>query len=156
MRKRDKQRNADLLLNHGVKQCQECGEEYTPSSGQGKQQKYCSKSCKGKANDRNKFFKGGYSRSTYILLWLKARNEKSYTAPCYYCGDKLSPEAGHFVVEHKVPRSKLEKTKQAMREISNLVISCIPCNKLKGINDYKAFKAEMAGDSELDVPEHKG
>jgi hypothetical protein len=156
MRERDKQRNADHLLNHGSKQCQECGVEYTPNSGQGKQQKYCSKFCKGKVNDKKKFFKGGYSRCTYILLWLKARNEGSYTAPCFYCGTKLPPEVGRFVVEHKIPRIKLKKTKQAMREITNLVISCIPCNKLKGVNDHQAFKAEMASNSKLDVPEHTG
>ncbi len=160
MEERDKQWNADHLLKHGAKQCQECGVEYTPSSGQGRRQKYCSKRCKERVKgriDRAKgLHKGSYSRYTYIVLWLKARNEKSYTAPCFYCGDKLPPEVGRFVVEHKIPRLKLERTKEAMHDISNLVISCVPCNKLKGINDYKAFKAEMASDSEFDVPEHKG
>jgi len=160
MEERDKQWNADHLLKHGAKQCQECGEEYTPSSGQGRRQKYCSKRCKervkGRTDRAKGLHKGSYSRYTYIVLWLRARNEKSYTAPCFYCGDKLPPEVGRFVVEHKIPRLKLERTKEAMHDISNLVISCIPCNKLKGINDYKAFKAEMAGDSELDVQEHKG
>jgi len=160
MEERDKQWNADHLLKHGAKQCQECGEEYTPNSGQGRRQKYCSKRCKervkGRTDRAKGLHKGSYSRYTYIVLWLRARNEKSYTAPCFYCGDKLPPEVGRFVVEHKIPRLKLERTKEAMHDISNLVISCIPCNKLKGINDYKAFKAEMAGDSELDVQEHKG
>jgi 5-methylcytosine-specific restriction endonuclease McrA len=160
MEERDKQWNADHLLKHGAKQCQECGEEYTPNSGQGRRQKYCSKRCKervkGRTDRAKGLHKGSYSRYTYIVLWLRARNEKSYTAPCFYCGDKLPPEVGRFVVEHKIPRLKLERTKEAMHDISNLVISCIPCNKLKGINDYKAFKTEMAGDSELDVPEHKG
>ena len=160
MEERDKQWNADHLLKHGAKQCQECGEEYTPNSGQGRRQKYCSKRCKervkGRTDRAKGLHKGSYSRYTYIVLWLRARNEKSYTAPCFYCGDKLPPEVGRFVVEHKIPRLKLERTKEAMHDISNLVISCIPCNKLKGINDYKAFKAEMASDSELDVQEHKG
>ena len=160
MEERDKQWNADHLLKHGAKQCQECGEEYTPNSGQGRRQKYCSKRCKervkGRTDRAKGLHKGSYSRYTYIVLWLRARNEKSYTAPCFYCGDKLPPEVGRFVVEHKIPRLKLERTKEAMHDISNLVISCIPCNRLKGINDYKAFKTEMAGDSELDVPEHKG
>ena len=160
MRERDKQRNADHLLNHGSKQCQECGVEYTPNSGQGKQQKYCSMRCKQrvkwKVDRENKLYKGGYSRCTYIILWLKARNEENYTAPCHYCGAKLPPEIGQFVVEHKIARSKLKRTKEAMHDISNLVISCVNCNKLKGTNDYKAFKAEMACNSKLDVPEHTG
>ena len=160
MKERDKLWKAEYLLKHGPKQCQECGVEYIPNSGQGKQQKYCSRHCKekvrGRADRERKLYKGGYSRSTYIILWLKARNEKNYTAPCYYCGAKLSPEVGCFVIEHLIPRVKLERTKQAMHDISNLVISCIPCNKLKGTNDHKAFKAEMASDSELDVSEHTG
>ena len=160
MEERDEQWNADYLLKHGAKQCQECGEEYTPNSGQGKRQKYCSKRCKERVKgrlDREKgLHKGGYSRYIYIVLWLKARNEKSYTAPCHYCGAKLSPEVGCFIIEHAVPRLKLERTKEAMHDISNLVISCIPCNRLKGINDYKAFKAEVASNSELNVSEHTG
>jgi 5-methylcytosine-specific restriction endonuclease McrA len=160
MEERDKQWNADYLLRHGAKQCQECGEEYAPNSGQGRRQKYCSKRCKERVKsrvDREKgLYKGGYSRYTYILLWLKARNEKSYTAPCHYCGEKLPPEVGRFVVEHTIPRLKLERTKEAMHDISNLVISCISCNKLKGVNEYKTFKAAVACDSQLNVQEHKG
>lgn len=160
MRKRDKQRIAENLLNHGRKNCSECGEEYIPNSGQGKQQKYCSSRCKQRVRARvdreNKLYKGGYSRCTYLILWLRARNEKNYTAPCHYCETKLPPEIGKFIIEHKIPRTKLPRTKQAMHDISNLVISCVPCNKLKGVDDYKAFKAKMASDSELNVPEHTG
>jgi hypothetical protein len=156
--RRGEQWDADYSIRHGAKQCQECGKEYTPSCGQGKQQKYCSKYCKSKVKNRSieRKWRGGYSRYTYILLWLKARDEKDYTAPCHYCKKKLSPEIGYFVIEHKIPRSRLENTKEAMHDISNLVISCISCNELKGTNAYQTFKAEMAGDSELDVPEHKG
>ena len=159
MEERDEQRNAEYLLNHGLKQCKECGRDYLPNSGQGRQQKYCSKFCKHKVKGRldreRKLYKGGYSRCTYILLWLKARNEKSYTAPCHYCGEKLPPKVGYFVIEHKIPRSKLEKTKEAMHDITNLVISCIPCNRLKGTNAYQTFKVEVASNSELNVSEYK-
>ena len=160
MVKRDEQWKAEYLLKHGPKQCQECGVEYIPNSGQGKRQKYCSKHCKRKVKGRldreRKLYKGGYNRRTYIVLWLRARNEEDYTAPCHYCGARLPPEVGCFVIEHKIPRSKLKKTKEAMHDISNLEISCIPCNRLKGTNGYQAFKAEMASDSELDVSEHTG
>ena len=160
MRKRDKQRIADHLLNHGMKQCKECGRNYLPRSGQGRNQKYCSKHCRQKVKSRtdreNKLYKGGYNRHTYIILWLRARNEKDHTAPCHYCGTRLLPEVGCFVIEHKIPRSKLEKTKEAMHDISNLEISCIPCNRLKGTNEYQTFKVEVAGNSEFDVPEHQG
>ena len=160
MEERDEQRNAEYLLNHGLKQCKECGRDYLPSSGQGRQQKYCSKFCKQKVKGRldreRKYYKGGYNRHTYIVLWLRARNEKDYTAPCHYCGTRLLPEVGCFVIEHKIPRSKLEKTKEAMHDISNLVISCIPCNRLKGINGYQTFKVEVASNSELNVSEYKG
>ena len=160
MREREKRRNAEYLLNHGLKECEECGGDYLPSSGQGKTQKYCSKRCKNRvrsrANREEGLHKGGYNRCTYILLWLKARNEKDYTAPCHYCKKKLPPEVGYFVIEHKIPRSKLEKTKEAMHDITNLVISCIPCNKSKGTNAYQTFKIEMASNSELNVSEYKG
>jgi 5-methylcytosine-specific restriction endonuclease McrA len=69
---------------------------------------------------------------------------------------KLFPEVGYFVIEHKIPRLKLEKTKEAMHDISNLVISCISCNELKGTNAYHTFKIEMASNSELNVSEYKG
>jgi 5-methylcytosine-specific restriction endonuclease McrA len=160
MEERDEQWNAEYLSKHGLKQCKECGRDYLPNSGQGKNQKYCSKHCKQKVRGRldreKKLYKGGYNRHTYIVLWLRARNEKDYTAPCHYCGTRLLPEVGCFVIEHKIPRSKLEKTKEAMHDISNLVISCIPCNRLKGINGYQTFKVEVAGNSELNVPEYKG
>jgi hypothetical protein len=158
MEERDEQRNAEYLLKHGVKQCKECGRAYLPNSGQGKQQKYCSKFCKRKFKNKQiqRRWRGSYSRYTYILLWLKARNEKDYTAPCHYCNKKLFPEVGYFVVEHKIPRLKLEKTKEAMHDISNLVISCISCNELKGTNAYQTFKIEMASNSELNVSEYKG
>ena len=92
-----------------------------------------------------------------IQLWMKARGEECWTAPCYYCGIKLPPENGAFVIEHKIPRTKLEpKTKETMHDISNLEISCPRCNKLKAGRDENAFKNEMAGNSELNVPKHTG
>ena len=116
MRKREKQWIAEYQLNHGLKNCVECGEEYLPNSGQGKQQKYCSKTCKNRVlarYNRNKgFYKGGYPRHIYIILWMKARGEEEITAPCH------------------------------------------SCNKRKGQNEVKAFKAQMAGNCEFDVPKY--
>tara|TARA_Y100001951_G_C11282541_1_gene266389 strand:- start:249 stop:755 length:507 start_codon:yes stop_codon:yes gene_type:complete len=160
MRKRDQQRIADYQLNHGLKQCRECGEDYFPTSGQGKQQKYCSKACKQRVltrYNRNKgLHKGGYPRHFYIKLWMKARDEDDITAPCHYCGAMLAPENNGFVIEHVIPRAKLEKTKKAMQEISNLVVACHRCNRLKGVNDLNTFKIKMASDSEFNVPEYTG
>ena len=161
MRKREKQWIAEYQLNHGLKNCKECGEEYIPASGQGKSQKYCSKTCsnrvKSRYNKKMGYHKGGYPRVVPIQLWMKARGEECWTAPCYYCGIKLPPENGAFVIEHKIPRTKLEpKTKETMHDISNLEISCPRCNKLKAQKDEKAFKDEMAGNCKLDVPEHTG
>ena len=91
-----------------------------------------------------------------IQLWMKARGEECWTAPSYYCGINLPPETGAFVIEHKIPRTKLEKTREAMHDISNLEIACPRCNKLKAQKEENAFKNEMAGDGELDVPKHTG
>ena len=158
MRKREKQWIAEYKLNHGLKNCVECGEEYLPNSGQGKQQKYCSKTCKQRVlarYNRNKgFYKGGYPRHIYIILWMKARGEEEITAPCHYCGKILEPNYNGFVIEHVIPRTKLERTKEAMHDINNLVISCHSCNKRKGQNEVKAFKAQMAGNCEFDVPKY--
>jgi len=161
MREREKRRIAEYQDNHGLKQCLECGEDYLPSSGQGKQQKYCSQTCKQRVRSRyNKkmgYHKGGYPRALPIQLWMKARKEECWTAPCYYCGAKLAPQTGAFVIEHKIPRIKVEpKTKEAMHDISNLEIACPRCNKLKATKDEITFKNEMAGNSELNVPKHTG
>ena len=161
MREREKRRIAEYQLNHGLKKCKECGEEYFPASGQGKRQKYCSKTCYYRVQTRYDkkmgYHKGGYPRVLPIQLWMKARKEECWTAPCYYCGTKLAPQTGEFVIEHKIPRTKLEpKTKETMHDISNLEISCPRCNKLKAQKEENAFKNEMAGDGELNVPEHTG
>ena len=158
MREREKRWIAEYQLNHGLKSCVECGEEYLPNSGQGKQQKYCSKTCvnrvKGRRNKERGLHKGGYPRHFYIVLWMRARDEEDITAPCHYCGKILEPEYNGFIIEHVIPRTKLERTKEAMHDINNLVISCHSCNKLKGINDLNSFKVKMASHSEFDVPEY--
>jgi len=77
-------------------------------------------------------------------------------APCFYCHTMLKPEANGFAIEHVIPRSKLEKTKEAMHDINNLVVACHRCNELKGVDDHDTFKTKMASISELNVPKHTG
>jgi hypothetical protein len=122
------------------KKCEICGKEYSPVSSY-KTAKYCSKTCYYKAQagflKKRGIFKGGYSRETHIRLWVDAMGIKDVSAPCHYCGEHLYP--GHFVIEHRKPRREL-KSKDEVKDISNLVISCHRCNKEKGTSSYEEFK----------------
>lgn len=127
------------------KNCEQCGEQYSPNSTV---QKYCSRSCKDKkAWSRFKDSgdirrrKGGYNRTVYIRLWMKAR-QSDMTAPCHYCKKRLSPD--NFVLDHKVPLTKLTSRKEMMDE-SNLVVACTDCNIKKGSSSYENFIESING-----------
>ena len=124
-----------------TKKCKVCTIEYHPAAYQFYRQRYCSLKCKEKkraAIEKAKgIFKGGYSRETYIRLWVDAMGIRYVSAPCHYCGMPLYPD--NFVVEHRKPRSEL-KSRDEMRDISNLVVSCHSCNKKKGLMSYEEFK----------------
>ena len=124
-----------------LKKCEFCSIEYHPAIYQFSKQRYCSLVCKGKnrasIEKEQGIFKGGYSRETYIRLWVDAMGIRHMSAPCHYCGMPLYPD--NFVVEHRKPRSEL-KSKDEMRDISNLVISCHSCNREKGLMSYQEFK----------------
>ncbi len=123
-----------------TKSCEECGEEYVPVEFQFDRQKYCSMRCKWRKQSKNQkaagIFKGGYSRETHIRLWLEAMGEPDISVPCHYCSVPLYPDT--FVIEHKKPRKDLKNRKE-MTAIENLVLSCHPCNKEKGVMDYEEF-----------------
>ena len=113
--------------------------QYIPNSTV---QKYCSRSCKDKkAWSRFKESgdirrrKGGYNRTVYIRLWMKARQSDN-TAPCHYCKKRLTPE--NFVLDHKVPLTKLTSREEMMDE-SNLAVCCTDCNVRKGSKNYEEF-----------------
>ena len=113
--------------------------QYIPNSTV---QKYCSRSCKEKkAWSRFKESgdirrrKGGYNRTVYIRLWMKARQSDN-TAPCHYCQKRLTPD--NFVLDHKVTLTKLTSRKEMMDE-SNLVVCCTNCNVRKGSSSYEEF-----------------
>tara|TARA_R100000656_G_scaffold104214_2_gene76458 strand:- start:982 stop:1398 length:417 start_codon:yes stop_codon:yes gene_type:complete len=124
-----------------IKKCEVCRIEYHPAVYQFYRQKYCSLGCKEKKRaeiEREKgIFKGGYSRQTYIRLWVDAMGKADTSAPCHYCGKPLYPD--NFVVEHRKPRSELS-SRDEMTDISNLVVSCHACNKEKGLMSYEEFK----------------
>ena len=113
--------------------------QYIPNSTV---QKYCSRSCKDKkawirfkesGDVRSR--KGGYNRTVYIRLWMKARQSDN-TAPCHYCQKRLTPD--NFVLDHKVPLTKLTSREEMMDE-SNLVVACYECNVRKGSSSYEEF-----------------
>jgi 5-methylcytosine-specific restriction endonuclease McrA len=58
------------------------------------------------------------------------------TAPCHYCKKRLPPD--NFVLDHKVPLTKLTSRKEMMDE-SNLVVACTDCNIRKGSSSYEEF-----------------
>ena len=66
---------------------------------------------------------------------MKARQSDN-TAPCHYCKKRLSPD--NFVLDHKVPLTKLTSRKEMMDE-SNLVVACTDCNVRKGSKNYEEF-----------------
>jgi len=123
-----------------IKVCEQCGNEYdTPYSTV---QKYCSMSCKdkmgwirAKKSGKIRAKKGGYNRSTYINLFLNAR-QSDQTAPCHYCKARVT--AADFVLDHKIPVSSLS-TREAIMDPNNLVVCCRSCNILKGTQSYEDF-----------------
>ena len=124
------------------KVCEQCGEQYIPNPHAVTVQKYCSKSCKDKkawvrfkeSGDIRRR-KGGYNRTVYIRKWMEARQSDN-TAPCHYCQKRLTPD--NFVLDHKVPLTKLTTRKEMMDE-SNLVVACTDCNVKKGTTPYEEF-----------------
>ena len=126
-----------------IKKCEQCGAEYdTPYSTV---QKYCSMSCKDKMGwirakkaGKIRAKKGGYNRSTYISLFMNAR-QSDQTAPCHYCQSRVTPD--NFVLDHKVPISSLS-TREAIMDPENLVVCCRSCNILKGVKSYEDFIKE--------------
>lgn len=130
-----------------IKTCLICEEEYRTT--QFATQKYCGRKCKEKARyiqaiKRQVPKKGGYSRSTYIRVWMRSRqsvydDKNPYTAPCTYCGRSISLD-DKFCLDHIIPRSKLKDL--AERDESNLCISCPDCNQAKGNMTLEEFMGE--------------
>lgn len=127
-----------------LKECMVCKEKYKPNRNQYKKQKYCSLKCKEKARyfraiEQGKPKRGGYSRSTYIRVWMKARGEKDFTAPCAFCGKRLAVDDG-FHLAHTRPRHLLsfEETKSE----DYLKISCPSCNQAMGQMTEEDFLGE--------------
>jgi len=124
------------------KTCLTCKQSYTPR--QPSTQLYCGRSCKEKARnlkliDEGVPRKGGYSRSVYIRVWMKARNETDYTAPCTYCGRTLSVDEP-FTLDHTVPRGELSYDQVKSEEF--LVLACQECNQAKGQLSVEEFTGE--------------
>ena len=114
------------------KVCLVCKEKYTPN--QFATQLYCGKACKEKsrylrASAEGKPRKGGYSRSVYIRVWMKARGESDFTAPCTWCGKKLKAD-DPFNLAHTIPRSEL--TFEQIKSEEFLTLSCAECNTAMG------------------------
>ena len=126
--------------------CEQCGEQYIANPHAITVQKYCSQTCKDKkawirfkeSGDIRRR-KGGYNRTVYIRTWMKARQSDN-TAPCHYCKKRLRPD--NFVLDHKVPLTKLTSREEMMDE-SNLVVCCRECNVMKGSLDYDEFIRRM-------------
>jgi 5-methylcytosine-specific restriction endonuclease McrA len=123
-----------------IKICEQCGAEFDTQFST--VQKYCSKSCKEKKGwlrakkaGKIRAKKGGYNRSTYINLFMNAR-QSDQTAPCHYCQSRVTPD--NFVLDHKVPISSLSTRDQIM-DPTNLVVCCRSCNISKGTNSYEDF-----------------
>ena len=124
-----------------TKRCESCNVEYYPVIHQFKTQRYCSRKCKQRVRTnierKKKIFKGGYSRETHIRLWVDAMGIADVSASCHYCSKELYPD--DFVIQHRKPRRELN-TVEAMKDISNLVVSCHDCNQEKGSMSYEEFK----------------
>ena len=131
-----------------MKNCEFCGESYTPNGGQVKTQKYCSRKCKDREKRRLqkergdvRIRKGGYNRLTYIRCWLR---QIDLSVTCIYCKTRLFPEDA-WVLDHKQPVSKLS-TKEQLTSIENLCIACRPCNIKKGATPFEDFIVEHIKD----------
>ena len=142
-------RGADMVTDEGErytdlkyeKFCYSCGKPYFPKIGSYKSTKYCSKTCYYKKSaeflKERGIYKGGYNRETHIITWLRARGETTYTAPCHWCGTLLEPN--NFNLDHVIPRSEC-KTREEMKNMDNLVVSCKSCNTLKSSERADIFK----------------
>ena len=113
--------------------------EYTPV--QFATQLYCGRKCKEKARflkatADGKPKKGGYSRGVYIRVWMRARGEMDFTAPCTFCGRRLSVDES-FNLAHTVPRSKL--TFKQIKSDEFLTLSCPDCNHAMGTMTQSEF-----------------
>ena len=87
--------------------------------------------------------KGGYNRSTYINLFLDAR-QADQTAPCHYAQFGVNPDcqlrvsSDDFILDHKQPVSALSTRQEVMSPL-NLVVCCRSCNILKSTKSYEDF-----------------
>jgi len=131
-----------------IKICEYCEQPYGADKNKhnAAKQKYCSISCKDKAQyKKNKAegnirsMKSGYPRKLSIKKYMEARNS-DITVPCHYCQTRLTPET--FQLDHKVAMSKGGFTTRAeIQNESNLVVCCADCNKEKGNTyTYEEFK----------------
>ena len=125
-----------------IKTCEQCGSEFDTNFTV---QIYCSKSCKEKKGwlrarkaGKIRSKKGGYNRSTYISLFMDAR-QSDQTAPCHYCKARVTPD--NFVLDHKIPISSLS-TRDEIMDPTNLVVCCRSCNIRKGTQSYEDFIKE--------------
>lgn len=140
----------DYMRTSLTKKCETCGNKYTPNSLALVTQKYCSRSCKdrmawqkSKETGHIRSRKGGYNRSTYISLFLTAR-QSDQSAPCFYAQFDVNPKCSlrvsvdDFVLDHKTPLSELS-TRKEMLDVHNLVVCCRSCNNLKNTTSYENF-----------------
>jgi len=126
-------------MPEATKACLVCGTVYVPR--QAATQKYCGRPCKDKARTIKLIAdggprKGGYSRSVYIRVWMKARGEINFTAPCTYCGKELSVD-DDFTLDHTKSRKKL--TYDQIKSERFLVLACRECNQAKGELSVREF-----------------
>ena len=138
-----------------IKICEMCNKEYTPEYSNQERQKFCSLSCRRKKDDQNKKERGlnlgGYSRSFYLNTWLRGMGVENSSCPCYWCGKSLTPD-GNWNIDHLIPRSVIVKNSKTIKEAkhkirhdqSNVVISCVQCNNLRGADDEETFRKRLA------------
>ena len=137
-----------MAFHSKTKVCLVCKKEYTPT--QYATQIYCGRQCKDKARYLKAILlgkpkKGGYSRSTYIRVWMKARNNAGfedktpYVAPCTWCGKEMKVD-DNFNLAHTVPRSSL--TFEQIKSEEFLTLSCQDCNQAMGTMTVKEFTGE--------------
>jgi len=124
------------------KVCLVCKEKYTPK--QYATQLYCGRACKEKARylkavAEGKPRKGGYSRSVYIRIWMKARGESDFSAPCSFCGTQISVDEP-FHLAHTLPRADL--TFEQIKSEKFLKLSCPDCNQAMGTMTEAEFTGE--------------
>ncbi len=131
-----------MWVPHLIKVCEHCGDDYVANEYSPGQQKYCNRKCKEKAafqrlkdSGQVRKRKGGYNRTTYVTKFMEAR-QSDMTAPCHYCGKRLSADSKDWVLDHKIPISEMFDDFQ---NPDNLVVCCSACNYEKGTQDYQEF-----------------